>query len=161
MTRGEGNQASSPFFMRLTLTRTDFNSDCVIGTLAGLPTSIFTLELPSINGLPGSAIPPGIYPIVLAPSPKFMASQDPWILRHASKMPHIIRIPMRTEIMLHWGNHPSDTDGCVLVGMDELGPNLIGQSRMAFELLMSTIETPAEAGDCDIHVIGGAAQPTT
>ena len=172
MIRQEGRPVTPPLLyikiynrMRLTLTRTELSPQYtagVLGVYGQVPgIELASLELPSKDGLPGSCIPPGIYPIVLAPSPKFLALKDPWIARFAGRMPHIIRIPMRTEIMIHWGNHVSDTDGCVLVGMENLGDGLIGQSRMAFELLFNAIAQPSQDGNCDIQVIGGAVQPTT
>jgi hypothetical protein len=110
--------------------------------------------LPVKDGLPGSAIPEGTYPVVLAPSPKFMRSNDPWVLKFAQLMPHIIRIPDRTLIMLHWGNTAEDTDGCVLVGM-AMETNFIRNSREAFEKLWLAIETPARSNDCAITVQTG------
>jgi len=93
-----------------------------------------TLELPVRDGLPGSAIPPGTYPVVLAPSPKFEAVRDSWVQEYATTIPHIINIPMRTNILIHWGNYVADTDGCVLVGMVQ-EPDFIGRSRDAFTAL--------------------------
>lgn len=111
----------------------------------------YTLELPVIDGLPGSAIPEGMYPVVLAPSPKFMASTDDWVLRYAQLIPHIYQIPDRTNILIHWGNTASDTEGCILVGQS-LGTNYIGNSRLAFEHLWDRIEGRARSNDCTLTV---------
>jgi hypothetical protein len=114
-----------------------------------------TLELPVKDGFPGSAIPEGTYPVVLAPSPKFMRSNDPWVLKFAQLIPHIIQIPDRTNILIHWGNTAEDTEGCILVGM--VGEtNFIRNSREAFEKLWLAIETPARSNDCTITVQTGA-----
>ena len=63
----------------------------------------FTLELPVRDGLPGSAIPAGRYPVVLRPSPKFLAVIDPWVQNYASAMPHVVCRYHRTLIMIHFG----------------------------------------------------------
>lgn len=138
--------------MNLLLARRPRLPDCTLGDLSvdGRPECV-TLELPIKDGLPGSAIPDGAYPIVLAPSPKFMASKDNFVLRYAHHMPHIIRIPMRTLIMLHWGNLVSDTDGCVLVGQ-RAETNVIVNSRLAFESLFEKINAGILAGGCTIDV---------
>lgn len=118
----------------------------------------YTMELPVIDGLPGSAIPEGTYPVVLAPSAKFMRSIDQWVLKFSQLIPHIIQIPDRTDILIHWGNVASDTHGCVLVGTD-IGTNYIGNSRLAFEKLWGKIQGPARSNDCTLTVQKGPIQP--
>jgi Family of unknown function (DUF5675) len=141
--------------VKLTLTRTFLSDTSTQGELY-IDGQAFcvTLELPVKDGLPGSAIPEGTYPVVLAPSPKFMRSNDPWVLKFAQLMPHIIHIPNRTLIMLHWGNTAEDTDGCVLIG-SAMETNYIRNSRQAFEKLWLAIETPARSNDCTITVVNG------
>lgn len=138
--------------MNLTLVRQTLTPDSTTGQLYidGQP-FCYTLELPVIDGLPGSAIPEGTYPVVLAPSPKFMASTDDWVLRYAQLIPHIYQIPDRTNILVHWGNTASDTEGCILVGQS-LGTNYVGNSRLAFEHLWDRIEGPARSNDCTLTV---------
>jgi hypothetical protein len=145
--------------MKLTLSRKTITPDSTTGQLYvdGQP-FCYTLELPVIDGMPGSAIPEGTYPVVLAPSPKFMASDDTWVLRYAQLIPHIIHIPDRTNILIHFGNLAQDTEGCILVGMT-LGTNFIGNSRLAFEKLWSAIETPARSNNCTITVQNHPLQP--
>lgn len=145
--------------MKLTLCRTTLSPESTIGTLYvdGFR-FCYTLELPVIDGLPGSAIPEGTYPVVLAPSPKFMASIDMWVLKFAQLIPHVIQIPDRTDILIHWGNLAQDTHGCILVGTD-LGTNFIGNSRLAFEKLWGKIEGPARSNDCLLTVQRGPIRP--
>lgn len=68
-------------------------------------------------------------------------------------MPHIESIPGRSFIMFHWGNRPSDTDGCVLVGGEVMGPDFIARSRGAFTSFYATIAGAAEQGQCDVEII--------
>jgi hypothetical protein len=141
--------------LELALQRLFLTERSACGELAAASLRLYSLELPVKDGLPGSAIPPGRYQIELAPSPKFMASTQPWIRQYAEKMPHIIGIPKRSLIMFHWGNRPEDTDGCILVGLTH-DLDVVGESRAAFEQLMAVIEEPARAGECYINVMGGA-----
>lgn len=145
--------------MKLVLCRTTLTPDSTIGQLYidGVR-FCYTLELPVIDGLPGSAIPEGTYPIVLTPSQKFMASVDQWVLKFAQLIPHVIQIPDRTDILIHWGNTAADTKGCILVGTSP-GTNYIGNSRLAFEKLWNKIEGPARSNDCTITVQRGPMQP--
>jgi hypothetical protein len=103
----------------------------------------YTLELPVKDGLPGSAIPQGRYAVIVTFSPKF--DRD---------MPLIAGIPNRSDIRIHWGNDPHDTNGCLLVGKT-MGRDFVGSSRIAFNELWAKIEAPARAGQCYITVSGG------
>ena len=142
--------------MELTLNRTSFDEKSTQGSLSiDGALQCYTLELPNVDGKPGSCIPEGRYRIVLAPSPKFMASSDPWVQQFANRMPHLENIPDRSLIMIHWGNDPKDTEGCILVGKDP-GVDHIGSSRDAFSALWYEIEAPATGGDCWITVTSGA-----
>jgi hypothetical protein len=127
-------------------------STCGEITLPGL--NLFSLELPVKDGLPGSAIPPGRYKVELQPSPKFMASADPWVQQYASKMPHITNIPGRSLIMFHWLNDPNETEGCVGVGETHT-EDFIGNSRVAFAAFYQAIYPALLADDCWVNVQGG------
>src|SRR6266436_7240008 len=98
--------------MNLELTRWIFTPESTEGELIVSDLTLMTLELPVKNGFPGSAIPTGTYPVVLAPSPKFEAVRDSWVQNYAGTIPHIINIPNRTNILIHWGNSPENTEGC-------------------------------------------------
>ena len=77
-------------------------------------------------------IPAGTYTVVLQPSHRFEMTT-----------PHLIDVPGFTEIELHPGNSPLDTEGCTLVGFDKEA-NYVGRSRAAFEELMTKILTACE-----------------
>src|SRR6267154_221842 len=122
--------------MKLTLQRLFFTQRSTCGELfveGQIQRFCYTLELTVKDGLPGSAIPPGEYKIELTPSPKFHLSSDPWVERYADAMPHVI-CPPRSLIMIHWGNGPENTEGCILVGMTH-DLDDVGGSRVAFEKL--------------------------
>jgi len=146
--------------MNLVLTRTTFSPYDTLGTLSvDAAHECVTLELPVKDGLPGSAIPEGTYPVVLAPSPKFQAlaasatapEDRAWWGKYAWQMPHIIHIVNRTLIMLHPGNTVAETDGCVLVGQQaEVG--YVTNSRLAFAALFVKIQAGILSGGCSITV---------
>jgi hypothetical protein len=98
---------------------------------------VFTLEPGSAQGK--GPIPAGIYQVVLLPSPHFEASEDPWVKQYASKMPHLVDVPNFTSVMIHWGDLPENTEGCVLVGNIRISATEIGDSRRAFATLYKTM----------------------
>ena len=118
--------------MKLSLQRIFYGDKSTLGKLyIDDAFACFTLELPYKHGEPGSAIPEGTFPVELRPSPKFLASDDPWARNYAYRMPHIQNIPGRSLIMIHWGNEPENTEGCVLVGLG-YRKDYVSHSREAF-----------------------------
>jgi len=142
--------------MNLLLVRDLLSADSTEGILYVDGTQeCYTLELPVKDGLPGSAIPPGNYPVILALSPKFSVINDPWVKQYADEIPHLQNIPGRSNILIHWGNDPSDTEGCILVGQSR-GENFVGSSRAAFEQLHEKLLDAATAGEgIMIEIQGG------
>lgn len=134
--------------MKLRLLRTFLNDTCTIGELYADDVMLcFTLELPVRDGLPGSAIPTGIFPVNNRVSPRF-----------GRNVPHIEPIPNRSSILIHWGNTASNTDGCVLVGKTHNldNPCFIGESRKAFDELYALFTAALSRGeDVTIEVQGG------
>jgi hypothetical protein len=144
--------------MELVLTRTKLDSNSTEGELCLYGDGhqlCYTLELPVKDGLPGSAIPPGLYQIRLLPSPKFQLSTDPWVMQYAATIPHVLGIPNRSEIEIHWGNDAADTEGCILVGQTQ-GVDFIGGSREAFAALYPSLLAAQQAGEAiTLQVNGG------
>ena len=122
--------------MKLALQRLVLTPRSTCGTLyINDALDCWTLELPFTDGLPGSCIPSGTYPVILSHSPKF--SPDPKFVALCAQlgaptlMPEVTNIPNRSEIRIHWGNFPDDTEGCILLGKSHQ-VDAIGQSRDAF-----------------------------
>jgi hypothetical protein len=107
----------------------------------------WSLELPNKDGLPGSCIPQGTYPVTAQMSPRFGRS-----------MPHIQDIPNRSEILIHWGNNPEDTEGCILLGLTR-DTDYVGNSRMAFDDFWGKFMPALASGTVTLTVIGGAKVP--
>lgn len=63
-------------------------------------------------------------------------------------------IPGRSEIEMHYGNYPTDSRGCIIVGFTH-SLDFVGESRKAFESLFETVQEAARKGECWINVQGG------
>lgn len=83
-----------------------------------------------------TAIPMGTYEVLMQYSPHF-----------GREMPHLQNVPGFTYIMLHWGNRPDDTDGCILVGIEAAGEHFITSSRFAFDNLMLKLQPAFTSGE--------------
>lgn len=141
--------------MDLVLQRLTLTPNSTEGELRGAGKVWDTLELPVRDGLPGSAIPPGLYLVELLPSPKFERSTDPWVMQYAGAIPHVLGIPHRSNILIHFGNTAADTEGCILVG-DTASADYIGQSRKAFSELWLILRAAKDAGEViSLAVQGG------
>lgn len=63
-----------------------------------------------------TAIPCGIYKVVLnVQSPKY-AKKDYWRKYNKGYMPRLLNVPYFSGVLIHTGNTASDSDGCILVG---------------------------------------------
>lgn len=84
----------------------------------------FTLELTFIEGRNDhnkTCIPAGRYEVIID-----------WSEHFEELKPHILNVSNRDGIRIHSGNHASDTDGCILVGMTR-ADNFVGLSKRAYE----------------------------
>ena len=133
--------------MKLRVVRDTFTEKSTTGELYidGQP-HMWTLELPDKNGLPGSCIPQGIYPVVAYLSPKF-----------GRTMPLLQNVPGRSEIEMHWGNTAEDTNGCILLGRTR-DTDYIGESRMAFDSFWERFMPALAKEGVSIEIVGGYKQ---
>jgi len=108
----------------------------------------FTLEPPVRPGKP-RAIPAGTYDLYIRFSNRFQRL-----------MPAVRDVPGFEGILLHWGNRPEDTEGCLLVGKS-IGsqPDWIGSSKAAFDDLFVKIQDACEWGDACITYVDVEAPP--
>src|SRR5882724_4436104 len=118
----------------------------------------YTLELPNKDGKPGSCIPQGTYKVILNHSPKFSGDRtfDELTARMGllPLMPEIVGIPGRSNIRIHWGNDPSNTEGCILLG-ETRSEDFIGESRAAFASFYAKLVLGITKGPVNIQIIGG------
>jgi len=92
--------------MNVVIKRTSQSAEGTFGVMLvnGLPVCV-TCERPWLDNHPmTSCIPAGGYHCTQHSSPKF---GDVWELQN---------VPGRTAILIHPGNWPSDSEGCILVG---------------------------------------------
>ena len=81
------------------------------------------------------AIPEGTYKVTIRWSPKF-----------TRLMPHVEDVPGRSSILIHWGNYPKDTEGCLIVGKDH-GTDVVMESKVLFDDLFLLLTTAEEHGE--------------
>lgn len=124
--------------MKLNLKRVDCTDKSSIGILTCEDEFLcYTLEdaMRDVKIQDKTAIPLGTYKIIVDYSPRF-----------DKLMPHLLDVPNFTGIRMHIGNYPEDTDGCILVGYVK-GRDFIGQSRVAFDNILSLINIALKKGE--------------
>jgi uncharacterized protein DUF5675 len=113
--------------LKVTLTRSQYLHDAIIGDLAAGEFSCKTLELPYRNNEPMiSAIPEGIYSVGMALSPRFKKLYY-----------RLSGVQGREGVLIHAGNTASDINGCILLG------NAVTEQPGGITFLMNSRKTLA------------------
>jgi hypothetical protein len=94
----------------------------------------WTLERPAV------AIPSGTYKITLYSSPHF-----------GRLMPMLNDVPGRSYILIHWGDYPVNSDGCILVG-ELCSKDAIWNTEKKFTELFLPIQAAVETEGCFITI---------
>lgn len=78
-----------------------------------------------------TAIPRGTYEVVLSMSNRFKKI-----------LPEVLEVPGYTGVRIHSGNKPEDSEGCILVGLNntKVDDDWVGSSRPALTKLMNILE---------------------
>lgn len=87
---------------------------------------------------PVDCIPAGTYSVAVSFSPRLTALAPEILKNYFGERiytPHVQNVPNRTEIEIHFGNWPKNTDGCLLAGQTH-AVDYVGQSDVAFISLM-------------------------
>jgi hypothetical protein len=120
--------------IELLLERTPSAHGCTLGKLS-IDGNFFCYTLEDVVRPAGAkvagatAIPAGVYLVTIERSPTFRMLT-----------PRLHKVPGFEGVLIHPGNGPGDTRGCVLVGLAKLPSNTkIYQSREAFEKLMTRL----------------------
>jgi len=136
--------------MKLLQFRHTYDPECTLGSLyAGDALHCFTLEDANRLALgfdkikKKTAIPVGVYQVVMSYSPKFQRT-----------MPLILDVKGFTYVRYHIGNDDEDTEGCPLVGTTLRKGRLIG-SRIAFEALRTLIAAEERTNGVLLEVVDG------
>ena len=138
--------------MRLTLKRIANNKTYCIGKLyingkyfcdtledvdRGLDSTMTEEEIKKIKVKGETAIPTGIYKIILNYSPKFK-----------KVMPLITNVKGYSGVRIHAGNSAKDTEGCLLVGKNTIVGRLT-ESRKMYDALFKRLQ---QKGSNDITI---------
>lgn len=94
-----------------------------------------TMEPP--HSAPHPSIPVGTYSVEMYPSAKFKGMR-----------PIIKNVPKRSGILIHEGNYPHQTQGCILVGKNS-AVGVLSQSKSYLNYLISKIQ---KASDVSITI---------
>lgn len=125
--------------MHLDLHRTTFTNESTIGELSvdGV-FECYVLEdrvRPAGQKVFGkTAIPAGTYGIIVNMSNRFRRL-----------MPLLLKVPGYEGVRIHSGNTAADTEGCLLVGLDQ-DADFVGRSRDAYSRLMPRLQDALNAG---------------
>lgn len=82
-----------------------------------------------------TAIPKGKYEVICSYSPRFKRD-----------LPLLLRVPNFEGVRIHPGNQASDTEGCILVGLDKM-TDRVQRSRDAFNALYAQIREARSYGE--------------
>jgi hypothetical protein len=95
------------------------------------------VRAPGVKVQDKTAIPAGIYRVIVNMSPKFK-----------KLMPRLLDVPMFTGILIHSGNDAIDTRGCILVGSDLCpGAERIRGGSVMFPILMTRLHNALALGE--------------
>ena len=85
-----------------------------------------------------TAIPKGSYRLIVTKS-----------IRFGKRLPILLNVPQFEGVRIHIGNTSADTDGCILVGMQNKNftDDFIGQSKLAFNALFEKIDKALVSGE--------------
>ena len=93
--------------------------------------------------IPGiTAIPAGRYKVIIDLSNRFKCL-----------MPHLMDVPHFEGVRIHSGNTAADTEGCILLGFDKGGPDIIAQSRPAFDAFMARLRAGLAEGEVWLTIL--------
>lgn len=101
--------------------RFSVNSVCTRGELMICTTKLQTLEPPKV------VIPDGKYLLDFTYSPTF-SKKYPYTVVLGGKVPLVTGVHGHSGLRIHVGNYPSDTKGCILVGLAGTDCSLLNSS---------------------------------
>lgn len=131
--------------MDITLIRTKFLSDRTIGALH-INDRLFCDTMEPARSLKiYGMIPHGEYTITLnVQSPRFLQVSTYKSIN--ARLPRLLNVPGRDGILIHPGNYPKDTRGCILVG--QLAPSTdLQNSRNTFFELYRLMQQASSRGE--------------
>ena len=131
--------------MQLEIKRFTFGPVATIGKLY-VDGSYFCYTLEDVVRAPDApkvygqtAIPNGPYHVVTTFSNRFQR-----------ELPLLLNVKNFEGVRIHPGNSSKDTDGCILLGKTIVGPDFIGESRVAFDAFFAKLK--AAGGKAELTI---------
>lgn len=88
-----------------------------------------------------TAIPNGTYPVIVNVSPRF-----------GRELPRLLNVPDFEGVLIHRGNTPQDTAGCILVGENKAKGRVLNSTPYEVELTRRIKEAIAAGDTCTIEI---------
>jgi hypothetical protein len=85
-----------------------------------------------------TAIPEGRRRMILTPSPRF-SHKHPYCDLAGGRVPELLGVEGFGGVRWHIGNWPRDTEGCSLIGMAPMYPDMITHSAVAYAQLIGAL----------------------
>lgn len=116
--------------IRYNLLRNNIGLECTLGVLFRFGDRVYTtLERPwKDNKKNTSCIPKGVYKVVRHNTHEY---PNTW---------RLLNVPDREGILIHIGNYPQDTKGCILIGLEYASKTSIKYSKKALDLLNEELQ---------------------
>lgn len=126
-----------------------FFSNTLEDTDRGLTSDMSDEEIKEIKQKGITAIPTGRYKVVMnVQSPKFSKYKQYEFCK--GYLPRLVDVPGSEGVLIHIGNYPKDTDGCILVGKNTV-KGAVMNSTATFKKLYDILKNADEAGE-DIYI---------
>lgn len=113
----------------------------------GLTSTMSIEEIKKKKKTGDTAIPTGTYKVRMdIPSPRF--SKSNWYIKNCNgaKMPRLKDVPGYDGVLVHCGNTAKDTEGCILVGKNDV-KGMVTKSKDYFLKLYNIMYTAYKKGE--------------
>lgn len=113
----------------------------------GLTSTMSIEEIKKKKKAGDTAIPTGTYKVRMdIPSPRF--SKSNWYIKNSNgaKMPRLKDVPGYDGVLVHCGNTAKDTEGCILVGKNDV-KGMVTKSKDYFLKLYNIMYTAYKKGE--------------
>lgn len=122
-----------------------FFCDTLEDTDRGLTNKMPLSEIQRLKKKGITAIPLGTYQVVLnIYSPKFGGKSQYAFCK--GFLPRLLNVPGYEGVLIHIGNTPADTEGCILVGKNNI-KGMVTNSAATFKSLYTLLEAATKRGE--------------
>ena len=116
-----------------------YECDTLEDTDRGLSNDMSIDEIKKKKEYGQTAIPTGSYEVTMnVVSPKFRNRS--WAKPYNGKLPRLIDVPGYEGVLIHVGNKPEDTLGCLLVGQNKIKGQVVNSTATFHKLMEKLIE---------------------